>query len=226
MKPKMLIAVYFLALAVECLAILLGSPILHFVSKPLLMPILALYFYTAKHRPGPAERLILGALAFSWLGDVLLMLDKLYGSLFIYGLIGFLGAHVCYLLYFLRIRKINTAAHSSNIVGSLLISGYMAAFYAFLYPGLGGLKIPVAIYAVFITLMLLSSLRAFDLQTQAFGRICVAGTLIFAVSDSILAINRFAEPFKYASLFIMVTYGVAQFLIVEGAAKNIVSDEP
>jgi uncharacterized membrane protein YhhN len=217
MKPKMLIVLYFIALAVECLAILVGSTILHFVSKPLLMPVLALYLYSSTSKSSPARHLILGALAFSWIGDIVLMLDKLYGSLFIYGLIGFLGAHVCYLMYFLRIRKINTSARSHNIVGSLLVFGYMATFYVFLYPGLGGLKIPVLIYAIFITLMLLSSLRAFDLRSQVFGRICVMGTLIFAVSDSVLAINRFAAPFEYASLFIMVTYAVAQFLIVEGA---------
>lgn len=213
----MLLALYFLALAVECLAVLSGSPVLHFVSKPLLMPVLALYFYLSAHRSVPAGHLILGALGFSWIGDVMLMLDKLYGSLFIYGLLGFLGAHICYLLFFLQIRKVNTAARSPNIIGSLIIFAYMATFYAFLYPGLAGLKIPVLIYAVFITLMLLSSLRAFDLRSQAFGRVCVLGTLIFAVSDSILAINRFVSPFEYAPLFIMVTYGVAQFLIVEGA---------
>lgn len=213
----MLIAFYFLALAVECLAVISGSPVLHFVSKPLLMPILALYFYLSAHRSAPAGHLVLGALGFSWVGDVMLMLDKLYGSLFIYGLLGFLGAHICYLLFFLKIRKVNTSARSPNIIGSLIIFAYMATFYAFLYPGLAGLRVPVLIYAVFITLMLISGLRAFDMRTQVFGRICVLGTLIFAVSDSILAINRFVSPFDYAPLFIMITYGVAQFLIVEGA---------
>lgn len=217
MKPKVLLILYFLALAVECLAILSGSPLLHLMSKPLLMPVLAAYFYVSTSRSSPARYLILGALGFSWTGDVVLMLDRMYGSLFIYGLIGFLGAHVCYLLYFVKIRKISAAAPSPKITGSLLIFAYIATFYAFLYPGLGGLKIPVVIYAVFITLMLVSSLRAFDLRTQPFGRICVMGTLIFAVSDSILAINRFVAPFSYAPLFIMTTYGIAQFLIVEGA---------
>lgn len=217
MKPKVLLILYFLALAVECVATLSGSPWLHLMSKPLLMPVLAAYFYVSTSRSSPAGYLILGALGFSWTGDVILMLDRMYGSLFIYGLIGFLGAHVCYLLYFVKIGKMGAAAPSPKITGSLLIFAYMTTFYAFLYPGLGGLKVPVLIYAVFITLMLLSSLRAFDLRTQPFGRICVMGTLIFAVSDSILAINRFVSPFRYAPLFIMTTYGIAQFLIVEGA---------
>lgn len=224
MKRKLLLAIYFLALAVECLAILSGSPLLHFVSKPLLMPVLALYFYLSMPQPASARHLVLAALGFSWVGDIMLMLDKLYGSLFIYGLLGFLGAHICYLLYFLGLRKINTGAKSRNITGSLIIFAYMATFYAFLYPGLAGLKIPVLIYAVFITLMLISGLRAFDLRTQVFGRICVMGTLIFAVSDSILAINRFVSPFENAPLFIMVTYGVAQFLIVEGARSAVFAE--
>jgi uncharacterized membrane protein YhhN len=83
------------------------------------------------------------------------------------------------------------------------------------------MKVPVLIYAVVITLMLLASIHAFSLRTQSFGVISVAGTLIFAVSDSTLAINRFVLPFEHAPFFIMLTYGVAQFLIVDGSIRNL-----
>ena len=43
------------------------------------------------------------------------------------------------------------------------------------------------------------------------------GALFFMVSDSLLAINKFMQPLPMASLTIMATYIVAQFLIVEGA---------
>ena len=49
----------------------------------------------------------------------------------------------------------------------------------------------------------------------------VAGALLFVLSDSILAINKFYMPFDLAGTFIMLTYGFAQYLIVQGAVKYI-----
>ena len=132
----------------------------------------------------------------------------------------FLTAHICYIAYFYQARKLN-GINSFKPFASLLILAYMTVFYLSIYPFLGAMKIPVLIYAVVITLMLLASIHAFSLRTQSFGVISVAGTLIFAVSDSTLAINRFVLPFEYAPFFIMLTYGIAQFLIVEGAARNL-----
>jgi uncharacterized membrane protein YhhN len=81
--------------------------------------------------------------------------------------------------------------------------------------------IPVGIYALVISTMLAASLAAFDFGKQGFGKICVGGTLLFIVSDSILAINRFAAPFEYAPAFIMLTYAAAQLLITESSLRNL-----
>lgn len=220
MKSKILPFFYFLVLAAECLAILSGSTVLQVIAKPLLMPVLLAWFYLETRKLDRTGNLILGALFFSWIGDVALLLDSRYGSFFIYGLIAFLLAHICYIAYFYRARKLN-GVNNFKPFASLLILAYMTIFYITVHPFLGVMKVPVLIYAVIITLMLLASIHAFDLHTQRFGVISVAGTLIFAVSDSTLAINRFVLPFEYAPFFIMLTYGVAQFLIVEGAARNL-----
>jgi uncharacterized membrane protein YhhN len=220
MRSKILTFIYFLVLAAECLAILSGSTVLHVIAKPLLMPILLAGFYLDTKTSGRTGNLILAALFFSWVGDVALLIDSRYGSFFIYGLIAFLVAHICYIAYFNRVRKLN-GSNGFKPFASLLILAYMTVFYLMIYPFLGPMKIPVLIYAVVITLMLLASIHAFSLRAQSFGVISVAGTLIFAVSDSTLAINRFVLPFEHAPLFIMLTYGIAQFLIVEGAACNL-----
>jgi len=52
----------------------------------------------------------------------------------------------------------------------------------------------------------------------------VAGAVLFIMSDSILAINKFYQSFEVAGLGIMLTYGMAQLFIVEGAARYITSD--
>jgi uncharacterized membrane protein YhhN len=43
------------------------------------------------------------------------------------------------------------------------------------------------------------------------------GAVLFMVSDSVLAINKFHNAFSAAGALIMLTYCLAQFLIVEGA---------
>jgi uncharacterized membrane protein YhhN len=44
------------------------------------------------------------------------------------------------------------------------------------------------------------------------------GALLFVISDSILAINKFYQSFEMANILIMLSYGFAQFYIVKGAA--------
>jgi uncharacterized membrane protein YhhN len=45
------------------------------------------------------------------------------------------------------------------------------------------------------------------------------GAIVFVSSDSILAFNKFYAPITHASFFIMVTYCMAQYLIVKGILK-------
>jgi uncharacterized membrane protein YhhN len=47
------------------------------------------------------------------------------------------------------------------------------------------------------------------------------GAVLFVVSDSLLAINKFYSSFELAGVLIMLTYGMAQLLIVTGAINYI-----
>jgi uncharacterized membrane protein YhhN len=44
----------------------------------------------------------------------------------------------------------------------------------------------------------------------------VSGAVLFLVSDSLLAINKFYAPVLYSGFFIMLTYSLAQYFIVSG----------
>ena len=58
---------------------------------------------------------------------------------------------------------------------------------------------------------------AMVLTAWATGRLLVAlGATAFMVSDAILALNRFVRPRRFGPLAVMVTYHVAQALIVIG----------
>lgn len=81
-------------------------------SKPLIILGLIIYFYqvTRSITSTLLTKSMLAALIFSWIGDILLMWDKL----FVFGLGFFLMAHVCYIIAFrlaqnapIRIGKVN-----------------------------------------------------------------------------------------------------------------------
>jgi uncharacterized membrane protein YhhN len=221
MSFQILLAVYFLALAVEIIAQLTKSAPLQLFSKPSLMLILIVYFAGNSKKLAAAKYLILLALVFSWLGDVLLLIDKQTKSLFVYGLIAFLIAHLFYIFYFWQIRKTNQPAKLPNALIFVAIATYSLGLFGFIAPLVKNLLVPVGIYSLIISTMLGTSIAAFDFGKQNFGKICVLGTLFFIVSDSILAINRFAAPFEYAPAFIMLTYALAQLLITEGSLRNL-----
>jgi uncharacterized membrane protein YhhN len=85
---------FFAVATINLIAVLAGQQTLIWISKPLMMPLLALWLWNTT----PASRLRNGwliGLAFSTLGDILLMFP---GSLnFLLGLSAFLLAHVSYI---------------------------------------------------------------------------------------------------------------------------------
>lgn len=221
MSFRILLLVYGAALATDIFANLTQNPGIHFYSKPALMPILIFYYSLNARKLSSAKFLIVAALALSWLGDVLLLFDRLYGAYFIYGLAVFLAAHIFYVLYFLLIRKVNKVGRFPNKIIFAAIVFYVLAFLAVLAPNATNLIVPLAIYGLTISVMLAAGLSAFDFGKNGFGKLCALGAVFFVVSDSILAINRFILPFGYAMFLIMTTYAVAQLLIAEGSLRNL-----
>ncbi|HVE58393.1 MAG TPA: lysoplasmalogenase [Pyrinomonadaceae bacterium] len=221
MNFQILPVIYFFALSVEIFAAATQNLPLQYFSKPSLMLILILYYAINTKKSGSEKYLIISALTFSWLGDVLLLLDKQFQTLFIYGLIAFLLAHIFYIFYFWQIRKANNPEKLPNPLIFVFVAAYSLTLFAIVAPNVKNLVIPVSIYALIISTMLAASLAAFDFGRQSFGKICVAGTLLFLLSDSILAINRFVAPFEYAPVLIMLTYAFAQLLITEGSLRNL-----
>ena len=47
------------------------------------------------------------------------------------------------------------------------------------------------------------------------------GALLFLISDSVLAINKFYLSFEWSGIIIMLTYGLAQFFIALGAIDYV-----
>lgn len=221
MNFRVLLVFYGAALTAEIFSHLTQNTGVQCVSKPALMLILIFYFSANARKLISTKFLIISALFFSWLGDLFLLLDKIYKTYFIYGLTAFLAAHISYTVYFWQMRKINKIGKLPNALIFAGIAAYILIFFAFLSPNVQNLLIPLGIYGLVISIMLGASLTSFEFRKNYFGKICVAGTLLFVLSDSILAINRFVSPFKYALVLIMLTYAAAQLLITEGSLRNL-----
>ena len=213
-QKKMAIVFWILAL-LDIAGITANQPALHFIAKPLLIPaLLLLLFFTRSSVPG--KNLLLAGLLFSWLGDMFLLFEYKSNLFFIFGLASFLTTHIFYIVYFLRIRSVNISLLKKLPVLIALVPAYGITLVWQLYPHLGDLKLPVMVYAAVICTMLLCSLHIFLKVNRKAARYFLIGAAAFVISDSLLAIDKFYQPFAYAGVFIMFTYCAAQYFIVQG----------
>ncbi|MFE3848582.1 lysoplasmalogenase [Flavobacterium sp. LB3P45] len=200
------------------LLIILGREDISWFIKPFLVPFLFLAVYSCSDFP--SKKFLLTALLFSWIGDVVLLFadkDELY---FIIGLVSFLLSHIAYILLFSKQLRIYSNKNKAIFwVGITAIVVYLMVMLAVLLPRLGDLKIPVIVYAIVLSTMLLVAFKGYLKWNAPANIYILLGAVIFVCSDSILAFNKFYEPLKFSSLLIMSTYITAQYLIVVGILK-------
>lgn len=184
-------------------------PLLCLIAKPL--PMLALLGWLRGAAPGPYRRWIAIGLSFSLVGDMLLQWSP---ELFVFGLGAFLLGHLAYLVAYLSdIRTLSPLA-----LGIALIAGG-SMFATLASAGLGGLLIPVALYALTISAMLwraLARLGAAPVNRRS-AWLAAAGATLFVLSDSLIGVNRFVMPFAGAHVAIMLTYWLGQWGITASA---------
>lgn len=177
------------------------------VLKPI--PVLALFGWVLE-APTSALRfpVALGLLA-SAAGDVLL--ERPGG--FLAGLAAFLFAHLAYLTGFWR------AAPRLALQRAAPFVLFGAAMGLWIAPGAGPVQLPVGLYVLAICTMMwrASALAGAPGLPVAVGRLAFAGSLAFAASDSLLAVNRFVQPLAWANLPIMLLYWLGQVGIAAAA---------
>ncbi|MBB4802972.1 putative membrane protein YhhN [Flavobacterium nitrogenifigens] len=209
----------YIAFSIVYLIILLSSlDRFDLFLKPILIPVIGFgaYFY----RKFPTQNTLLAALFFSWVGDVILLFTDLGEIYFILGLVAFLTAHILYCILFNKQNRIRKKQNKSLfIIGSILIALYLIGMVSFLMPHLGDLEIPVSVYASIISIMLLFAVNGLLVWEKPGNFLVFLGAFFFVVSDSILAVNKFYAPIPKSSFFIMLTYLLAQYLIVLGILK-------
>ncbi|MFF2496250.1 lysoplasmalogenase [Agromyces sp. NPDC058064] len=184
-------------------------------TKSLLMPLLALaVVLLARPVRRAAPLLLLGGIAFSWGGDVLLTFPG--DGWFAAGLASFLLAHVVYIVLFLRLPR----ARRRPPVWSYVYWAWVVAMLALLLPHAGMLAVPIVLYAIAIGLMATCA--------SMHGGWIALGGAFFVVSDSVLALGRFLPGYEFAAhdFVVMSTYLAAQGLIAWGVVAKLRAGRP
>ena len=220
MKKTIWIIFFLLLLAADLVAIYLGNETLRTISKPLLVPVLMFYFLLQTRLVISGLKLwIILALFFSWVGDILLLFDQKGPIFFLLGLSSFLIAQVFYIIFFHNIRMKEYIR--GNALFLLLVVVYYGILISLLSPYLGEMKLPVRIYGVVISFMLMLAMHMLFSRNKKAGWWMMIGAILFVTSDSLLAFNKFYSPFNYAEIIVMLTYGLAQLFITDGAVQYI-----
>lgn len=218
MKNTVFFKIYIAFSFIYLLLLYLGYESLDCYLKPALIPLLIVGVYFSKKFP--TQNILITALVFSWIGDVILLFADIAEIYFILGLVSFLIAHIMYCILFNRQIKEKVKKDAIIFIfGSLIIACYLIGMLSVLLPALGDLKIPVIIYASVISVMLLFAYNGLLIWKKPANQYVFFGALFFVISDSILAINKFHMPIQKSSFIIMLTYLVAQYLIVKGILK-------
>jgi len=172
-----------------------------------IIPIAVLLGGVLKTKSSLMRTILLSALVFSGCGDLLLAFDE-----FIFGVAAFLLAQLSYAWLF----RHHWQGFYNRWHLSVLLLIYMLVIMWWLLPNLGNLQFAVVAYLIAIATMGL-----FAFQSSLPMRWAVLGAILFIISDSFIAINKFISPIPYESYWIMSSYYMAQFMLVTGFLNSV-----
>jgi uncharacterized membrane protein YhhN len=181
-------------------------PSYHIVSKPMIMAgLIGFYIFTEKNQ----NNIFITGLIFALLGDCFLLFGT--PDMFMIGLMCFLIMQICYTFAFNSKRRI---PKTKDYFVPVIIGVVGLSILSFLWSGLGELKWAVTLYTCAIVAMaIFAYLRHPKLRGY---NILFTGVILFIISDGLLGYNKFGGEFPYAQFAVMLTYMIAQYLIVTG----------
>ena len=209
----LLLAVYLAVAAVDWSAVHVGSKRVEYLCKPGCMVVLIAAALALDVDDDNARIALVVALVLSTLGDIFLMVRGERPQLFIAGLASFLLAHIAYVVAFV-IDGVETPGVVLGVVLAVLLvlvvgRPTVRAVRAGDEPDMAT---PVTAYVAVIATMVLAAAGTFDPWA-------IAGALLFAGSDSLIARQRFVREAPWMPLTIIVTYHLAQALLVVSFAR-------
>jgi len=158
--------------------------------------------------PAYYHYLLIG-LIFCLIGDVCLALPR--ESAFKVGLLAFLIGHIFYIFSFSSLIPISYWISS----GIFVLLGMSASIFFWLRPHLKSMLIPVSLYIVIITVMVIGSWAVFwKSSLRISGRaLILAGALSFYFSDVFVARDKFIKEEYQNRLLNLPLYYAGQFML-------------
>jgi uncharacterized membrane protein YhhN len=183
------------------------------LTRPLLMPLLAVILWLSRPRPRDRWIVVVG-LGLAAAGDVALMIGSTAGLLA--GMVLFLGTHVAYIAAFIRGGAID-GLRAMPVIGIAYTLVFVLALVA-LWGELGAWRVPVAVYGLALTVMAACA-ATFSVRIGAGGG-------LFLASDVLIAVG-IAHPHAAhgVAAWVMLTYVVGQALISTSWTRVQVSEE-
>ena len=146
---------------------------------------------------------------------MLLMFD----GMFLFGLLSFLLMQIGYIMCY---RKGKNFIGRREITFGIAIVMLVVAIILYLWPNLDTLKLPVAFYSAALGFMAWTAFTR-DLRKEGYFKVFV-GSVFFLISDSLLGVQVFAKEVVMGGTLVMITYCIAQFLIVTGFTSFLTSE--
>ncbi len=210
---KRFLGLFILLSIIYIVGLLLDNDTIKFISKPLIMLSLLLYYSKSVKKK---SKLFIGAVLFSFLGDVLLLYNvELF---FMLGLVSFLIAHILFISMVIGMLKKSSVTQKITAIVPFL--GTYIGLLFLLKDSLGEMLIPVVIYGLVISVFGMVSLLNHLVVKSKASQYLIYGAIFFVVSDSLLAINKFYEPQEYYPVIVIITYIIAQYLICNSVIEN------
>ena len=188
-----------------------------FVFKPLTTLMVFVHAWRRDGGPPIVRRAVLFGLVLSLAGDVALLWPQ---PGFLPGLVCFLLAHLAYLLAFTRLVRF--AARPLPFIAYAALAG---AVLSQLWPGVPtALRVPVLAYVLCLAAMAAQTAvvwraSAHNGDARRAAGLAVGG-LLFLVSDTLLATDRFHGALPQAAACVLGTYWAAQWCIASWLRPN------
>ena len=183
------------------------------ITKPFLMPLLAIVYATGSPSP---DTLIICALLLGAVGDIFMMFSS-RKKLFLAGAGTFLAGHICYITAF--VTSVGEYAGFSWIYVFLVLpQGFILFGWCLpkIFGKMGKMEIPLIIYGVVLFIMASSAILRSAQFTGISFWFPYIGAVLFALSDAMIVVDKFHKKITDARIYVMLTYALGQFLIVAG----------
>jgi uncharacterized membrane protein YhhN len=184
------------------------------------LPVIAFIFWLSAAPAGTYRRWISLGLLFGLGGDILLDIPEEHlANQFVFGLGSFLIGHLAYM----RAYTSDTRRFAPlGLLFAAICGGSMLAVLNSSPEGLGPLFAPVALYALVISCMLWRAIARIGVAgiPRDSALLAAGGALLFVISDAMIGINRFVQPFDAAPYAIIITYWLGQFGIAASAMRR------